>query len=75
MVGQMVAFTHLPTQIEPLYTTYRPSLIEIIVGAGVIAYGLLGFTLGVRYLKIVDHDTAVETTPQPAPIPAPVTTD
>lgn len=75
MVGQMVAFTHLPTQIEPLYTTYRPSLIEVLVGAGVIAYGLLGFTLGVRYLKIVDHDTAVDTAPQHVSIPAAAATD
>ncbi len=57
IVGQMVAFSYLPTQIEPLYTAYRPALIEVLVGLGVIAYGLLAFTLGVRYLGIVDHST------------------
>lgn len=61
IVGQLVAFSYLPTQIEPMYTTYRPSLIEILVGLGVIAYGLLAFTLGVRYLRIVDHSTLPET--------------
>ncbi len=27
---------------------------------GVIAYGLLAFSLGVRYLRVVDHRYAVE---------------
>ncbi len=35
-----------------LATSYFPSLIEIGVGLGIIAYALLGFTLGVRYLEI-----------------------
>ena len=60
IVGQIVAFTYLPTQIEPLYTSYRPALIEVLVGLAVIAYGLLAFTLGVRYLRIVDHDALPE---------------
>ena len=60
IVGQMVAFSYLPTQIEPLYTAYSPALIEILVGLGVIAYGLLAFTLGVRYLRVVDHSTLPE---------------
>ncbi|WP_420631537.1 NrfD/PsrC family molybdoenzyme membrane anchor subunit [Candidatus Leptofilum sp.] len=65
IVGQMVAFTVLPTQIEPLYTAYRPALVEILVGLGVIAYGLLGFTLGVRYLGIVDHSSLPEEAIEP----------
>jgi Ni/Fe-hydrogenase subunit HybB-like protein len=32
--------------------SYFPSLVEIGVGLGIIAYALLGFTLGVRYLEI-----------------------
>jgi Ni/Fe-hydrogenase subunit HybB-like protein len=32
--------------------SHFPSLIEIGVGLGIIAYALLGFTLGVRYLEI-----------------------
>jgi Ni/Fe-hydrogenase subunit HybB-like protein len=65
IVGQMVAFSYLPTQIEPLFTTYRPALIEILVGLGVIAYGLLAFTLGVRYLRIVDHSALPEVIEEP----------
>jgi Ni/Fe-hydrogenase subunit HybB-like protein len=45
----------LPQEIIPRYTEYIPSLIEFLVGAGVIAYGLLAFSLGVRHLKVVDH--------------------
>jgi Ni/Fe-hydrogenase subunit HybB-like protein len=65
IVGQLVAFSYLPTQIEPLYTTYTPSLIEVLVGLGVIAYGLLAFTLGVRYLRIVDHSMVPEAVEEP----------
>lgn len=74
IVGQMVAFSYLPTQIEPLYTTYSPSLVEVLVGLGVIAYGLLAFTLGVRYLGIVDHSALPETAVEPVlatPLPSP----
>ena len=60
IVEQMVAFSYLPTQIEPLYTTYSPSLVEVLVGLGVIAYGLLAFTLGVHFLGIVDHNSLPE---------------
>ena len=67
IVGQIVAFNHLPTQIEPLYTAYKPALIEVLVGLGVIAYGLLAFTLGVRYLRIVDHGIVVEPVAEPLP--------
>jgi molybdopterin-containing oxidoreductase family membrane subunit len=35
-----------------LAVSYFPSLVEIGVGLGIIAYALLGFTLGVRYLEI-----------------------
>jgi Ni/Fe-hydrogenase subunit HybB-like protein len=37
------------------YTSYRPSLIEILTGAAIIAYGLTAFSLGVKYLRVVDH--------------------
>jgi len=55
MVGQLVVFNFLPEQSVPLFTSYRPALVEWRVGLGVIAFGLLGFTLGVRYFRIVDH--------------------
>jgi Ni/Fe-hydrogenase subunit HybB-like protein len=56
LVGQLVVFSTQVQGITPQYTTYTPSLIEITVGAGVIAYAMLAFTLGVRYLRIVDHE-------------------
>jgi hypothetical protein len=37
-----------------------PSLIEIMAGAAIIAYGLTAFSLGVKYLRVVDH-TLIET--------------
>ncbi len=55
MVGQLVVFSYLPEQTLPLFTGYTPALIEWQVGLGVIAFGLLGFTLGVRHLHVVDH--------------------
>lgn len=63
MVGQLVVFAHLPQGIVPQYTHYTPSLVEWGTGLGIIAYGLLAFTLGVRHLRVVDH------TPEPHPIP------
>jgi Ni/Fe-hydrogenase subunit HybB-like protein len=67
IVSQMVVFNYLPLDLVPRYTAYVPSLIEIIAGAGVVAYGLLMFTLGVRYLKIVDHYEVDEHAHEPAP--------
>lgn len=42
------------------YTSYRPSLIELLTGAGIIAYGLTAFSLGVKYLRVVDHSLIEE---------------
>jgi molybdopterin-containing oxidoreductase family membrane subunit len=66
MIGQMVIFAQRPELSAPLYVQYSPALVEIVVGAAVIAYGLLAFSLGVRYLKLVDHPVE-----EPAPVPAP----
>ena len=35
-------------------------------GGGVVAYGLLAFSLGVRYLKVVDHQVVEEHVVEPA---------
>lgn len=35
--------------------SYSPTPIEIIVALGILAYGLLGFTLGARYLPLYNH--------------------
>jgi Ni/Fe-hydrogenase subunit HybB-like protein len=54
--GLMIILSYLPGEPAVAYTaTYRPSLIEILTGAGIVSYGLLGFSLGVRYLRVVDH--------------------
>lgn len=59
LVGQMVLLTYLPHEIVARYTDYAPSLIEYFTGAGIVAYGALAFTLGVRYLNVVDHRVPV----------------
>lgn len=55
LAGLLVVVSYLPGPTGIAYTSYRPSAVEIITGLGVIAYGLLAFSLGVRYLKVVDH--------------------
>jgi Ni/Fe-hydrogenase subunit HybB-like protein len=74
LVGQLVVAGALPQEIIPRYTQYIPSAIEFMVGAGAIAYALLAFTFGVRYLRVVDHGEApepelVEGDVKPVPIP------
>ena len=53
--GQLVLLSYLPQDVNTMYTAYFPSLIEILAGAGVVAYGLLAISLAVRYLNLVDH--------------------
>jgi Ni/Fe-hydrogenase subunit HybB-like protein len=55
LIGQLITLSYLPGDIAARYTDYVPSLIEFVSGAGIVAYGLLAFTLGVRYLKVVDY--------------------
>lgn len=55
MSGLLVVLTYLPTEIETIYTTYFPSIIEILSGLGVIAYGALAITIAIRYLNLIDH--------------------
>lgn len=71
LAGQLVLLTYLPTEITARYTEYFPSLIEFMTGGGIVAYGLLLFTLGVRWLNVVDHrvvhhESATATEPQTA---------
>ncbi len=75
LVGQLVVAGALPQEIIPLYTYYIPSLVEFVVAGGVIAYALLAFSFGVRYLRVVDHGEPVEETVEegvlePVPVPA-----
>ena len=60
MVGELTVLTYLPNEIEAIFTSYTPSLIEIVTGVGALALGLLMFTVGVRYLGVVDHRQVVE---------------
>ena len=69
LVGQLVVFGTVPGSDMPLFTHYTPSLIEIMTGVGVIAYGLLAITFGVRYLNVIDHGEVVEA-PAEASVPA-----
>ena len=58
MTGQLVIMPYV-TGLPITYTSYRPSLPEILTGAAIIAYGLTAFSIGVKYLRVVDH-TLVE---------------
>lgn len=60
LAGQLVLLTYLPQEIGVRYTAYVPSLIEFAAGAGVVAYGLMAFTLGVKYLRVVEHGAVHE---------------
>jgi Ni/Fe-hydrogenase subunit HybB-like protein len=54
ITGFLVVMPYVPGQ-AIAYTSYKPSLIEIMAGAAIIAYGLTAFSLGVKYLRVVDH--------------------
>lgn len=70
MAGQLVLLTYVPQELAVRYTSYVPSLVEFAAGAGVIAYGLMAFTLGVRYLNVVHHAPMFELEPAGQPAPA-----
>jgi molybdopterin-containing oxidoreductase family membrane subunit len=78
LVGQLVVLSYIPQSITARYTNYFPSLIEFMAGAGIVAYGMAMFTLGVRYLNIVNHDAPLHDEvheEEPAPSLAPATGD
>jgi molybdopterin-containing oxidoreductase family membrane subunit len=58
MTGQLVMMPYV-SGLPITYTSYKPSLIEILSGAAIIAYGLTALSLGVKYFRVVDH-TLVE---------------
>jgi len=59
ITGQLVLMPYIAGQ-AITYTSYRPSLVEILSGAAIIAYGLTAFSLGVKYLRVVDHSLVEE---------------
>jgi Ni/Fe-hydrogenase subunit HybB-like protein len=75
MAGQLVLLSYLPNDITARFTSYVPSLIEILVGAGIVAYGIFAVTLGVRYLGVVDHTDVHEEEPVQELHPAVAGTD
>ena len=44
------------------FTQYTPSLIEILVGFGVVSFGIFAVLLGIEFLGIVDHGVTVKRT-------------
>jgi Ni/Fe-hydrogenase subunit HybB-like protein len=60
LAGQLIVLSYLPGNPTVHYTSYFPSLIEWLSGLGVVAYGLMFFSLGVRYLRVVDHGLGTE---------------
>jgi molybdopterin-containing oxidoreductase family membrane subunit len=54
ITGFLVVMPYVPGQ-AIAYASYKPSLVEIMTGAAIIAYGLTAFSLGVKYLRVVDH--------------------
>lgn len=73
LVGQLVVYGQIAPSDAPLFTDYSPSLIEVLAAVGVIAYGLLALTFGVRYLNVIDHGEAVEA-PAETAVPAAMAT-
>jgi len=69
IAGFLVVMPYVPG-LEIAYTSYVPSLIEFLTGAGIIAYGLTAFSLGVKYLRVVDH-TLVEEEHETVTVKAP----
>jgi Ni/Fe-hydrogenase subunit HybB-like protein len=59
LTGFLVVMPYVPGQ-TIAYTSYVPSFIEILTGAAIIAYGLTAFSLGVKYLRVVDHSLVEE---------------
>jgi len=55
IVGQLVVMTYQPLDNVVRYISYFPSLVEILTGLGIIAFGVFAFTIGVEYLNIVNH--------------------
>jgi Ni/Fe-hydrogenase subunit HybB-like protein len=54
ITGFLVVMPYIPGD-AIAYASYRPSLIEILTGVAIIAYGLTAFSVGVKYLRVVDH--------------------
>jgi Ni/Fe-hydrogenase subunit HybB-like protein len=54
ITGFLVVMPYVPGA-AIAYTSYKPSAVEIMTGTAIVAYGLTAFSLGVKYLRVVDH--------------------
>ena len=54
--GLMIVLSYLPGEPSIAYVSYFPSLVEFLTVGGILGFGLLAFSLGVRYLRVVDHN-------------------
>lgn len=59
ITGLLVVMPYIADQ-AIAYTSYTPSWIELLTGAAIIAFGLAAFSLGVKYLRVVDHSLVEE---------------
>ena len=59
ITGHLVLMSYVPGA-AITYTSYRPSLIEILTGAAIIAYGMTALSLGIKYMRVVDHSLIEE---------------
>ena len=66
LVGQLIVQAPIQMEDALLFTSYTPAMIEIVVSIGIVAIGLMLFTLGAKFLKIVDHNPSVEVHHSPA---------
>jgi molybdopterin-containing oxidoreductase family membrane subunit len=55
LVGQLIVQPPSPVVDTPLFANYFPSTLEFMVAGGIIAFGLFAFTIGVRYLNVINH--------------------
>ena len=60
LTGLLVMMPYVPG-LPITYTSYKPSLVEILSGAAIIAYGLTALSMGIKYLRVVDHTLIEET--------------
>lgn len=52
--GLLVVMPYVPNA-SVQYASYTPALVEWLAALGILAYGMTAFTLGVLFLRVVDH--------------------
>ena len=54
--GLIIVMSYLPGNLTVGYSSYVPSWIEVFSGLGILSYGALVFSLGVKYLSVINHE-------------------